>query len=130
MTTLTLPVHTFVTADDADFHDNPNMDVINFDRPFFKETLSPRTLVVTRVNPKIPSIFRWAVRNHLRIGIQNVFVQWCLLALQGLTPLVVFGWIAGRLRGKAKTGTKAAADHARRHLNENALGKSFTRTHV
>lgn len=100
MSTLYLPHSTFISLDQAQREDSPDMDIYHFPRQFLYETLNPRTTVITRVNPGIPGFMRWGVRRFVSVGVSGLVWQWLLLALTPLTPIVVFGWIWRRLANR------------------------------
>jgi hypothetical protein len=103
MSTLLLPSSTFISLDQAQREVSPDMDIYHFPRQFLYETLSPRTTVITRVNPNIPGFMRWGVQRLVSVGVSGLVWQWLLLALTPLTPIFVFGWIWHRLT-RHKTG--------------------------
>lgn len=108
MTTVVLPSHTFLTADGSESSHTPTKDVVQFDRQLFMETLDPRTFVITRVNPAIPSFLRWSVQRYLAVGVQSIFFQWLLLGLQGLTPVALVGWFSRKLIRRKQSAIQAA----------------------
>lgn len=94
MTTVVLPRNTFVALDEHELEPSPSVDIVHYPRPFFEESLSPRTTVITRVNPSIPLALRWSSQRLVSAGIDNVIGQWLLLSLSGVTPIAIVGWLA------------------------------------
>jgi hypothetical protein len=89
MTTIVFPSHTFVSLDRANVEKSASHDVVNFPRQFFRESLDLQNFVITRVNPAVPSWLQWSVQKALSFGIANIFWQWLLLGLQGITPVAL-----------------------------------------
>jgi len=89
MTTIVFPSHTFVALDRGNVEKSASHDIVNFPRQFFRESLDLQNFVITRVNPAVPSWLRWSVQKAVSVGIANIFWQWLLLGLQGITPLVL-----------------------------------------
>lgn len=117
MTTLHLPRNTFVSLDLSEREASPTMDVVHFPRQFFGESLEPRSFVVTRVNPTIPTYLRWSIQKSLSLGVESIVVQWLLLSIGTVTPTVVFGWLGrifvNRRKRKRKGPSRAENDEKR-----------------
>lgn len=103
MTTIVLPRNTFVALDNHEQEMSPSVDIIHYPAPFVSETLDPRTTVLTRVNPRIPTPLRWASQRLVSVGVDNLVGQWLLLSLSGMTPIVVIGWLIRRVRRKTQS---------------------------
>jgi hypothetical protein len=97
MTTVVLPRNTFITLDEGEREPSPSVDIIHYPRPFFEESLEPRTTVITRVNPNIPLALRWGSQRLVSAGIEDIIGQWLLLSLSGVTPIAVVSWLARSL---------------------------------
>ena len=97
MTTIHLPINTFVALDQSEREESLAMDIAHYPRQFFNESLNPRTVVITRVNPKIPPWLRWFVRQYLSLGIENIVFQWLSLSVSALAPLTIIGWFGNRI---------------------------------
>jgi hypothetical protein len=100
MSTLFLPSNTLIALDQGQREVSPDMDIYDYPGQFLYESLTPRTTVITRVNPEVPAFMRWGVQRFVSVGVSGLVWQWLLLALTPLTPIVVVGWIWHRLRGR------------------------------
>ena len=103
MTTLHLPRNTFVALDLSEREESPSLDIVHFPRQFFAESLSPRSFVITRVNPNTPGVLRWSAQRYLSMGIESIAAQWLLLSAQTITPFALVGWLWRLLRRRSRS---------------------------